>query len=176
MFNYAASICSSHQTRLDFCVIDLYYIKEAPEKCSTVMCSLCGLFKMTDLHHLLLLWETWDAKKCLRTILIHVQYLDFRFLEVVLEGGEDGRMEKGNCASHMFLFCTAASNLSPSIFYQRNRISFGNLQILRLEADWTFMILSHHLPLIQHEYEIWKMPAQAKTLAGHSINSSPIWN
>ena len=106
----------------------------------------------------------------------YVLYLDFRFLEVVLERGEDGRMEKGNCASHMFLFCTAASNLSPSIFYQRNRISFGNLQILRLQADWTFMILSHHLPLIQHEYEIWKMPAQAKTLAGHSINSSPIWN
>ena len=86
-------------------------------------------------------------------------YLDFRFLEVVLEGGEDGRMEKGNCASHMFLFCTAASNLSPSIFCQRNGISFGNLQIFRLKANVLQFYISkpflHCLPLVECESLVW---------------------
>ena len=54
---------------------------------------------------------------------------------------ESGEVDGGGGASHMFLFCTGASNLSPSIFCQRNGISFCQfVQTFRSKATVVFLL------------------------------------
>ena len=60
---------------------------------------------------------------------------------VYISDFESGEVDWGGGASHMFLFCTGASNLSPSIFCQRNGISFCQfVQTFRSKATVFFLL------------------------------------